>query len=72
MSLPPRRDAAPSRRIRGAGGKIRRRSGWEAGELVLEVLGRPCQDSMSGERFESEVVVTWKGQTLRGCGRALH
>ncbi|HHJ17489.1 MAG TPA: hypothetical protein ENJ80_12405 [Gammaproteobacteria bacterium] len=45
---------------------------WDAGELVLEVTGRPCRDSMSGELFETEVRVTWQGRTLRGCGRALH
>jgi putative lipoprotein len=45
---------------------------WDAGEVVVEVTGRPCRDSMSGEAFESTVVVTWKGRSLHGCGRALH
>ena len=45
---------------------------WDAGELVLEVSDRPCRDSMSGEAFESTVVVTTKTETLHGCGRALH
>lgn len=45
---------------------------WEAGELIVEVIGRPCRDSMSGESFESTVTVTWRRQILRGCGRALH
>jgi len=45
---------------------------WEAGGLTVEIIGRPCSDSMSGESFESTVVVTWGKQTLRGCGRALH
>jgi putative lipoprotein len=45
---------------------------WDAGELILEVIGRPCRDTMSGESFESTVVVTWGERTLRGCGRALH
>ena len=45
---------------------------WNAGALRLEVVARPCRDSMSGEAFESEVIVTWQGRTLRGCGRALH
>ncbi len=49
-----------------------RTSRWDAGELVLEVTGRPCIDTMSGERFESEVTVSWDGRVLRGCGRALH
>ncbi len=45
---------------------------WDAGELIAEVIGRPCRDSMSGESFEATVVATWGEQTLRGCGRALH
>ena len=45
---------------------------WDAGEIVLEVIGRPCRDSMSGESFETQVRVRWRGRTLRGCGRALH
>jgi len=49
-----------------------RRTRWDAGEIVLEVIGRPCRDSMSGESFETEVSVHWRGRTLRGCGRALH
>ncbi len=45
---------------------------WKAGELILEVAGRPCRDSMSGEAFESTVMVTTRTETLHGCGRALH
>jgi uncharacterized membrane protein len=45
---------------------------WDAGELIVEVIGRPCRDPMSGESFESTVVVTWGERTLTGCGRALH
>jgi putative lipoprotein len=45
---------------------------WDTGELILEVIGRPCRDSMSGEAFESTVVVNWGDRILRGCGRALH
>lgn len=45
---------------------------WDAGDLVLEVTGQPCRDSMSDEQFESTVTVTTKTATLRGCGRALH
>ena len=41
-------------------------------ELSLTILGEPCSDSMSGERFESSVEVVFNGQTLQGCGRALH
>ena len=49
-----------------------RRTRWDAGEIVLEVVARPCRDSMSGESFETEVNVHWQGRTLKGCGRALH
>ena len=41
-------------------------------ELSLTILGETCSDSMSGERFESKVEVVFNGQTLHGCGRALH
>jgi len=49
-----------------------RTSRWHTDELVLEINGSPCRDSMSGEQFESTVTVTTKTQTLHGCGRALH
>lgn len=45
---------------------------WETDQLVLEVTGQACRDSMSGEEFESTVVVTTQTEILRGCGRALH
>jgi len=45
---------------------------WDAAELTLELIGDRCSDSMSGEAFETKVVVSWQGRTLRGCGRALH
>ncbi|MGB5613934.1 MAG: hypothetical protein WBM67_14900 [Sedimenticolaceae bacterium] len=48
-----------------------RRTRWDAGEIRLEVIGRPCRDSMSGESFETEVIVHWQGSTLRGCGRGV-
>ncbi|MGB5451498.1 MAG: hypothetical protein WBN00_05345, partial [Sedimenticolaceae bacterium] len=52
--------------------QINRRTRWDLGELIVDVMGRPCRDSMSGELFDNEVSVQWQGQTLRGCGRALH
>ena len=45
---------------------------WNADGFQLEIIGHPCSDSMSGEAFESTVIVNWHGQNLRGCGRALH
>ncbi len=40
--------------------------------LTLTLTGEPCRDTMSGEEFETTVEVNLDGQTLRGCGRALH
>ena len=45
---------------------------WDAGQISLKVIGKPCRDSMSGEQFESTVIVTTGKKTLHGCGRALH
>jgi uncharacterized membrane protein len=49
-----------------------RTSVWNADDLRLEVTGQRCIDSMSGESFDAKVVVTWRGQVLQGCGKALH
>ncbi len=40
--------------------------------LTLVLRAHRCRDTMSGEEFETEVVVTLDGRQLRGCGRALH
>jgi putative lipoprotein len=40
--------------------------------IVVEILGEACQDSMSGEQFETTVTVQFQGTTYQGCGRALH
>jgi uncharacterized membrane protein len=45
---------------------------WVVEGFQLEIIAHRCNDSMSGETFESTVIITWHGQTLRGCGRALH
>jgi uncharacterized membrane protein len=43
------------------------------GEAIdITIKGEECSDSMSGETFSSKVEVSWRGETLRGCGRALH
>lgn len=44
----------------------------EGRELTILIEGRPCQDTMSGEEFESTVTVILDDRTLSGCGRALH
>jgi uncharacterized membrane protein len=40
--------------------------------ITITILGRDCSDSMSGEAFSSQVAISWRGQSLHGCGRALH
>lgn len=40
--------------------------------LTIRIMGTSCIDSMSGEQFESSVVVDMNGRTYQGCGRALH
>lgn len=40
--------------------------------IHITIRGEECSDSMSGEIFSSKVEVSWRGETLRGCGRALH
>ena len=35
------------------------------------IEGKPCTDSMSGEKFQTTVTVTLDGKTYQGCGRAL-
>jgi putative lipoprotein len=52
------------------------RSTWEAivdGEpLKVEISAVACTDSMSGEQFESTVVIYLGDRELKGCGRPLH
>jgi len=40
--------------------------------LEARVEGRPCQDSMSGEGYESTVRLVLNGGVMHGCGQALH
>lgn len=39
--------------------------------MVVTLAPGPCEDTMSGEVFDTTVTVTIAGETLRGCGRAL-
>ena len=41
-------------------------------ELLIILEGRHCQDTMSGETFETRVTVVLDGEEFRGCGKALH
>ncbi len=35
------------------------------------IEGKPCSDTMSGEKFQTSVTLKTGAQTLKGCGRAL-
>jgi uncharacterized membrane protein len=41
-------------------------------DLSILLEGRPCQDTMSGEPFDTTVTVILDGREYRGCGKALH
>ena len=40
--------------------------------IIVIISGHICHDTMSGEQFESTVLVRFSSQEYRGCGRALH
>ena len=41
-------------------------------DLVITLVGKQCQDTMSDESFETTVVVKLDDKEYKGCGRALH
>lgn len=41
-------------------------------ELNVQIEGKQCHDTMSGEEFESTVTIRLNGTIYLGCGRALH
>lgn len=50
-----------------------RRTRYVTGEagVIVEILGEPCTDVMSGESFEVSVSIIEPDRRLEGCGRAL-
>jgi len=42
-----------------------------AGELSVEIIDKPCRDTMSNEIFDSQVTVSFAKKTYRGCGKKL-
>ena len=40
--------------------------------LTVQIEGRPCIDTMSGEQFDTTVKLQFSDKTLKGCGRALY
>ena len=53
---------------------IRYRTVTEAGELIVQIFDRPCDDTMADKKFENEVRVEFKTsaekefKTFNGCG----
>lgn len=43
----------------------------EAYNIVVEIRGERCTDTMSGEEFEVTVTIKQSDRELQGCGRAL-
>jgi acid phosphatase (class A) len=41
-------------------------------DLAVLIEGRSCQDTMSGEAFDTTVTVILDSKEYRGCGKALH
>lgn len=41
-------------------------------ELSIRLQSGPCLDTMSDERYETKVKITFDGTELNGCGRPLH
>jgi uncharacterized membrane protein len=52
-----------------AGGTTEYRAGSSAGEVVVTVHERPCEDVMSGEAFPRTVMLGYDGREFSGCGR---
>ena len=48
----------------------RAKNGQDTLHLTLSI--GPCTDSMSGEKFETNVSLTLNDQPLQGCGKSLH
>jgi len=40
--------------------------------ISVKILGETCTDSMSGERFETAVELSFNDTSYKGCGRGLH
>lgn len=39
--------------------------------LLVTIIGKPCQDTMSGESFDFSVTVELDDKVFKGCGRSL-
>lgn len=70
MERDTRRLQFPYRAPAVAGTRTTYRSFVGTQELVVAIDALPCNDTLSGEQFESTATVTFEGTTLYGCGRA--
>ena len=52
--------------------KTRYKTKNELHNLIITISGKSCQDTMSGESFESSVKVELDNKLFIGCGRTLH
>jgi putative lipoprotein len=62
---------APEPEVDEAARRVTFRTESRGDRLVLTLAPGPCEDTMSGEVFDTTVTVTIAGETLHGCGRAL-
>ena len=71
LELGTRRIEFPYRAPAVSGARTAYRTFSGTQELNVAIDGNPCNDTMSGERFESTVTVTFENRTLYGCGQPL-
>jgi len=62
----------PLPEVDGAAGTTVYRADAGGRALSVTLTGQPCVDSMSGESFDTTVMVSIDGRAQRGCGVALH
>lgn len=58
-------------RDEGASDATRYKGMTESGELVIDIIDRSCQDTMSGEEFSATVEIQYGDRSFAGCGRWL-
>lgn len=63
---------APKPQVDRANRRTLYKSEGNGSTIMVQIDGKTCRDSMSGEGFESTVIVTLNDKTYHGCGLALH
>ena len=64
--------ATPEPVVEAEGARARYTVEIDGQRVEIEITAKPCRDSMSGQPYESTVVVRLGDKLLRGCGLALH